>query len=97
MGVETAEAFESIFNKGRIPTKLQVDNGKEFYNNNVEFLLKNNNIDYFSTFSDKKVDMVERFNRTLKSRMWKHFTTNETWKWIDIVHQLVNVYNNSSA
>jgi len=27
--------------------------------------------------------------------MWKYFTTNETRKWIDIVQQLVNDYNNS--
>jgi len=95
-GAETTKAVESIFNKGRIPAKLQVDNGKEYYNTNVESLLKNNNIEYFSTFSDKKAAMAERFNRTLKSRMWKYFTTNETRKWIDIVQQLVNDYNNSS-
>jgi len=58
-------------------------------------LLKNNNIEYFSTFSDKKAALVERFNRTLKSRMWKYLRTNETRKWIDIVQQLVNDYNNS--
>jgi len=56
-GVETTKAFESIFNKGRILAKLQVDNGKEFYNKNVEFVLKNNNIEYLSTFSDKKAAM----------------------------------------
>ena len=94
-GVETGKAFEVIFKKGRVPAKLQFDEGKEFYNKNVESLFKDKNIEYFSTFSDKKASIIERFNRTLKSRMWKYFTANETRKWIDIVQQLVNDYNNS--
>jgi len=55
--------------------------------------LTDRNSNYYSTFSDKKAAIVERFNRTLKSRMWKYFTANETRKWIDIVDNLVNDYN----
>ena len=46
-------------------------------------LFKEKDIEYFSTDSDKKASIVERFNRTLKTRMWKYFTTHKTRRWID--------------
>ena len=55
-------------------------------------MLTDRDINYYSTFSDKKAAIVERFNKTLKTRMWKYFTANETRKWIDIVDNLVNDY-----
>ena len=39
--------------------------------------------------------MVERFNRTLKTKMWKYFTRHNTKKYIDILPALVTSYNNS--
>ena len=39
--------------------------------------------------------MVERFNRTLKTRMWKYFTAKNTRVYIDILQDIVHAYNNS--
>ena len=39
-------------------------------------MIGNNNMKYFSTFSDKKAAIVENLNRTIKSRMYKYFTEN---------------------
>ena len=39
--------------------------------------------------------MVERFNRTLKSKMYKYFTAKGTKTWINIIDELVYNYNNS--
>ena len=94
-GQETGKAFETIFEEGRIPAKIQFDEGKEFYNKNVKQLLDSKNIKYFSTFSDKKAAIIERFNRSIKSRMYKYFTEHETRKWIDVIQKLVDAYNNS--
>ena len=107
-GKEVTEAFRQIFldtvakatgdstnHTGRVPLKLQTDDGLEFYNRNMKELLEKNHINHFSTYSDKKAAIVERFNRTLKSRMYKYFTQNETRRWIDIIQQLVNGYNNA--
>ena len=44
-------------------------------------LFKEKDIEYFSTDSDKKASIVERFNRTLKTRMWKYLTAHETRQW----------------
>jgi len=73
-GLETSEAFKKIFKTGHIPLKIHFDEGKEFYNKNVKELFESKEIEFFSTFSDKKAAIIERFNRTLKSRMWKYFT-----------------------
>src|SRR5271155_2027431 len=94
-GLETSEAFNKIFKMGHIPLKIHFDEGKEFYNKNVKELFESTKIEFFSTFSDKKAAIVERFNRTLKSRMWKYFTEHETRKWIDAVQDIVLGYNNT--
>ena len=39
--------------------------------------------------------MVERFNRTLKTRKWKYFTATNTCIYIDIFQDIVQGYNNS--
>ena len=39
--------------------------------------------------------MVERFNRTLKTCMWKYFTAKNTRVYIDILQDIVHGYNNS--
>ncbi len=95
-GLETSKGFERIFQQSsRCPNNLHFDEGKEFYNAIVKSLLNERDINFYSTFSDKKACIVERFNRTLKSRMWKYFTNKETRKWIDILQQLVDDYNKS--
>lgn len=94
-GLETSKAFEKIFDLGRLPLKLQFDDGREFFNSNVKSLLDDRKIKYFSTFSDKKASLVERLNRTLKNRVFKYFTENETRKWIDVIQLIVKGYNNT--
>jgi len=59
----------------------------------VQRLLKKHNINYYSTYSVLKALIVERFNRTLKNDIWKMFTLNGNYKWIDALSQLVADYN----
>ena len=42
-----------------------------------------------------KASIVERFNRTLKSSMYKYFTAENTLRYIHIIKSLVNACNNS--
>jgi len=49
----------------------------------------------YSTDSDLKACVVERFNRTLKEKMWRYFTFSKTKRWIDVLPQLIKSYNNS--
>ena len=93
-GEEVRDLFVDIFEQAK-PEKLQFDDGKEFYNKDLKSLLTENKIEWFSTYTDKKAAVVERLNRTLKSKMWKYFTAKETDKWIDVLPKLVSGYNNA--
>ena len=66
---------------------------KEFYNVDVQKILKKHDIDHYSTYSTLKASVVERFNRTLKNDIWKMFTFNDNYKWIDELPHLVSDYN----
>ena len=68
---------------GKYPDVVQFDEGKEFYNVGVRNLLKSHDVNYFSTQSDKKVAIVERFNRTLKTMMWKYFYSKGTYNLVE--------------
>ena len=95
-GKSIVEAFDSITKAmpSETPKKLWVDNGSEFYNKIFKKLLNDNNIEMYSTFNEGKAVVIERFNRTLKNKMFKYFTANGTYKYIDILSSLINEYNN---
>ena len=94
-GQEVASAFAEIFKLGRIPLKIQTDDGREFRNKNVQDLFKRFGIHWFSTKNEGKAQTVERFNRTLKGRMYKYFSAKNTRRWIDVLDKLVKNYNTS--
>ena len=94
-GVEVAAAFKNIFESGRIPKRIQTDQGKEFENRHVLDLFASHNIELFSVKSAYKAAVVERFNRTLKSKLWKYFTMSMRQKWTDVLQDIVTSYNNS--
>ena len=48
----------------------------------------------YSTYTEHKSVVVERFNRSLKEQMWKRFTAENTRNWIDMLYTLMFKYNN---
>lgn len=88
------KAFESIFaSSERSPNKLQTDKGKEFLNNSVKGLFKHYGVTHFTTENETKAAVVERFNRTLKSKMWRYFSEMGNHQYLDILQDLVASYN----
>ena len=73
-------AFETIFASGRKPFKIQTDEGLEFESKGMQDFFKSHHIHQFSVKSQFKDALVERFNRTLKDKMWRYFTHNATHK-----------------
>ena len=94
-GENLVKAFEKICKKGRQPEKLHTDKGTEFTNRLFQRFLKDKNILFFTTHNDTKASIVERFNRTLKGKMWKYFTAKNTLKYIDVLQKLMYSYNHS--
>ena len=94
-GESVAEAFKTIFKEGRKPQYLWADKGKEFYNKHVKDLLEKNGIHMYSTENEEKSSVVERWNRTIKSEMWKQFTVQGNTQYLDMLPKLVKQYNNT--
>ena len=94
-GKEVKRAFEEIFALGRKCQRLQTDEGLEFDNRHVQRLLNQENIKFFTVKSQFKAAVCERFNRTLKTKMWRYFTRRGNYRWVDILPELMTAYNAS--
>ena len=66
------------------------DKGKEFYNSHVKPLFER----IYSTQNDGKAVVIERFNKTLKNMMFKQFTILRHQKWLKLLPEIINKYNN---
>ena len=69
---------------------MWVDIGREFYNKDVRKL-----VELYSTENEEKSCVIERFNRTIKDKIFKYLTANSTRKYIDVLDTLVDQYNNT--
>ena len=87
--MEVANPFSRIL-KERRPSKMLVDKGREFYNKDVQKL-----VELYSTENDEKSWVIERFNRTIKEKIFKYFSANNTRKYVDVLDLLVDQYNNT--
>jgi len=95
-GKEVAAAFERIFKPAATPRCLQTDKGTEFTGAEVRRVFKKHGVRYVTTQNpDVKAAVVERVNRTLKSRMWRYLTYKNTYRYIDALDRLVDSYNRS--
>ena len=60
---------------------LVTNKGSEFYKQQLK------------TENEEKSSVVERWKRTMKNIMWKHFTANDTETYIDVLPSMVEKYN----
>lgn len=93
-----AEAFQKILSRSspRNPVCLQTDAGKEFLGQEMQRVLKKNNIQFRVARSpDIKAAVAERFIRTLKGRLWRYFTYTKNYRYLDVLQKIVESYNNT--
>ncbi len=95
-GPTVLNAFLEIVNENdRKCDKLQSDMGTEFTNRGFRAAMKKMDIHFYITYSENKAAVVERFNKTLKTRMWRYFTHKNTYHYLDVLDQLVDGYNST--
>lgn len=95
-GAAVRTAFDDILQtEGKAPLKLQTDEGKEFGNTVFQQYLKDRHISFFTLKSQFKAALCERFNRTLKEKMWRYFTHVGNYQWLQVLQSLVNAYNDA--
>ena len=95
-GPRVRDAFAQVFASGRKPQHLQTDKGKEFFNKDVQALMRLHGVKHFASNSDQKAALVERFNRTLKQRMEGYTSYNNTRRYLEILPRLLAAYNSST-
>ena len=76
---EVANEFSRIL-KERRPIKSWVDRGREFHNKDVQKL-----VELYCTEKEEKSCVIERFNRTVKEKMFKYFSANNTRKCVEVL------------
>ena len=76
------------------PNTLQTDKGTELLNRSLQKLLKEHGVHHFATHNEEtKASIVERFNRTLKTRMWRYVTKTQSVRYVDVLQAFMRSYN----
>ena len=95
-GIETSEAIKSVIVDMEWPPQTVIfDEGLEFYNKHVNILFAQYNIHSYSIRTSTKAGAAERAIRTIKNRIWKFFTEKGTKRWVDIIGDIQDNYNNT--
>ena len=79
----------------RKPNKTWVDERSEFYKSSVKKCLKDNNIEMYLIHNEGKSVVVERFIKTLKTKIYKYMTSVSKNVYINKLDDTVNEYNNT--
>ena len=94
-GRNVADAFEKILAEQQC-NMVQSDKGSEFLNSTFQSLLKRHGIKFYTSENeDLKAAVVERFNRTLKTKMFRYFTYKHTRRYVDVLSDLLYSYNHT--
>ena len=91
--VEIVNAFDKILSEGRIPQRLRTDAAKDFTSERFQNYVKSKNITHFVTHSEKQANYVERFIKTLKSKIYRYMIEKNTPRYIDVLPEIVESYN----
>ena len=93
----TASALDRIIGSmPRVPIFFSSDKGNEFNDKNQfikSVLVDKYHMHVFTMQGKTKGSIVERFNRTLKTRFARYFTENKTKRWIDQLENFTRNYN----
>lgn len=99
-GVEVTHAMDRIIRKvnqqyDRHINNLHTDDGKEFFNSSMKRLLEKFKINHYSTYSLMKASIVERLIRTIKHQLYMQFSQQGSYKWLDVLPQVIDTYNDT--
>ena len=53
------------------------------------------NITGYEAINDTKAAIVERVNRTFKNKMYRYFKAENTFRYMDVLQDVVESYNNT--
>jgi len=90
------DAVKKIISESeRSPENFWVDRGTEWYNKSFQDYIKSQDMKMYSTHGESKAVVAERFIKTIKDKIYKYFTSEQTHNWIKVLPGLVKTYNNT--
>ena len=79
-----------------IINSITCDEGTEFKNKEFQDYCSKNEIEmYFVKNDSHKLGIINRFHRTIKDKLTKYFSANDTVRWIDAIDDIIYNYNHS--
>lgn len=87
------QKFMRLYNRNI--RNLQTDDGKEFFNRSMKELLEKYKINHYSVYSIMKACIVERLIRTIKRRLYMQFSLQGNYRWLNILQQVIDDYNDT--
>lgn len=75
------------------PKKIRSDGGAEFQNKLIKNVFSDNQIYHHTSLNEVKANYVERFNKTLKTMIYRYMAKYRSDRYIDILQDLVKSYN----
>ena len=90
---ETVASILQILFPNLQPKILLSDNGKEFLNTNVKQIIDQYIVHHFTSYPYTSLGIIERFNKTIKSKIFTYMQINQTRHYVDVLDQLVQNYN----
>ena len=87
------ECFKDILDKcGEKPERLNSDRGSELICKQFEKYLKDNEIHHYLSYSLRKCPVIERFNLTIQSLLYKIMRKNNSYELVRFLDQAMNIY-----
>ena len=95
---EASAATELVFmTSGRIPKSITTDSGREFEGNHLKDLCRKYGVKQFYTIPNiTHATVAERVIKTLRLKIGKYMLHNDTTRYIDVLENIVEGYNNAS-
>lgn len=89
------EWVQDMLDDDRKIQKLTTDAGTEFINKSVKDFLTKHKIHLYNTTTKTHTSIVERVNGTLRMLIERYLTLKNTYRWVDVLPDLVNNINGS--
>jgi translation initiation factor IF-1 len=95
-GEDFKKSLPCHFQDGSTTDMLTYRSWNRAYKQSVSEISEGKRVHFFTTYNDEtKASIVERYSRTLKTKMWKYFTHRDTLTYVDVLFEMVASYNHT--
>lgn len=89
---EMVSVMQKVFAEGRMPQYFRTDKGSEYIGRLTKDYLHEKRIIHFTAVNAMHANYAERFIRTLKGKLYRYFTKQNTYAYVSILQDFVDSY-----